>query len=322
MVCTEMKSKAEREKRRKKRYIGSMICCGLIFVGSFGMYLYTNQQYKESQVDTDEAQIISGIADIQENLPNIDPGDTSEDTAASRIDAITDAQNSAVSSDEGQESSGRQLLSLRNDPQAVQLAQTDIDALEEVNEDVLGWICIPDTLVNYPLMQGEDNQFYLEHTWKGKANSAGSIFLECQCSPDFTDFNTIIYGHRMSNTSMFGTLASYKKQSFWEEHKSVYICLDGVIRKYDIFASYEPKVTDCTYWVRYIKDEYKQQVIDFALEKTVIDCGITPQVSDEIITLSTCTGNGHATRWVVQAVLTGEMKTTEDSESLRPEDTM
>ena len=314
---TEMNKKTARSSKLKKRYTWIMALCAVVFVASLGMFIHTRTQYMESQVDSDEALEIAGVSDT--DIP--EPQPATEDTTASRIDAITEAQTSGSENpDPGETANG--LSSLGDDPLAVLLSKTDIAALKEVNEDVLGWICIPDTLVNYPLLQGEDNQFYLEHTWKGKANAAGSIFLECECSPDFTDFNTIIYGHRMSNTSMFGTLASYKKQEFWENHKSVYICMEGVVRRYDIFASYEPKITDCTYWVNYSKTEYKQRVIDFALEKSVIDCGITPKTADGIITLSTCTGNGHATRWVVQAVLTGEMKTTEGSESLRPEDTM
>ena len=197
---------------------------------------------------------------------------------------------------------------LKNDVIAQRLAETDLDALKEESTGVRGWICIPDTKIDYPLMQGDDNRFYLEHTWKGEANAAGSIFLESACSEDLSDFNTIIYGHRMRNTTMFGALSGYRSQDFYEDHPSIYICADGYVRKYDVFAAFEPAVTDCTYWVQYTDDGYKQRVIDFALENTVIQCGIVPDKDSSIITLSTCTGNGHATRWVVQAVLAGMIR--------------
>ena len=66
------------------------------------------------------------------------------------------------------------------------LASIDLNALREINPDVVGWIYIPNSYINYPLMQGTDNQFYLEHTWEGNANPYGSIFLEHQISPDFS----------------------------------------------------------------------------------------------------------------------------------------
>ncbi|MCQ2566111.1 MAG: class B sortase [Clostridia bacterium] len=300
-----MRSKEERLRKKKGRRIFLLIICAMVFAGSCGLYVLSRIQYRESSQDYGEASAIAGLNEDITALPEgpqpfeepeVLTGDPEPEEPISKLEDIT------------------------TDANARRLAMTNLDALREESADVKGWIVIPGTLVDYPLMQGDDNQFYLEHTWLGKANAGGSIFIECQCSEDFTDFNTIIYGHRMGNTSMFGTLASYKKQSFFEEHPSVYICVDGCIRRYDIFASFEPKVTDCTYWVMYDKEEYKQRVIDFSLEKSVIDCGIVPDTSDSIITLSTCTGNGHATRWVVQAVLAGEMKTAESSESLRQED--
>lgn len=82
--------------------------------------------------------------------------------------------------------------------QAEYLFDIDLAALRAVNPDVVGWISIPGTKIDYPFLQGEDNQHYLNHTWDGARNGVGSVFLECQVSPDFSDFNTIIYGHNVS----------------------------------------------------------------------------------------------------------------------------
>ena len=98
------------------------------------------------------------------------------------------------------------------DPYADALAAMDFAALREVNSDVLGWILIPGTVISYPLLQGDDNSYYLNHTWKKWTNVVGSIFLECQNSPDLTVFNTLVYGHRMNNGSMFASLKYYKHQ--------------------------------------------------------------------------------------------------------------
>lgn len=304
-------NKDDRLKTKKRRRVFLIVICALVFIGSGGLYLKSQIQYKQSSEDYGQASQIAGLVEEPE-APPLEPLPAEEPEAP--------AEEPVPDTPEADPEPASDLEDIRIDANARRLAKTNLAALREESADVKGWILIPDTLVDYPVMQGDDNLFYLEHTWKGNANAGGSIFLECMCAGDFSDFNTIVYGHRMGNTSMFGTLASYKKQDFYEEHPSVYICVDGYVRRYDIFASFEPKTTDCTYWVQYDKDEYKQRVIDFSLEKSVIDCGIVPDVDDSIITLSTCTGNGHATRWVVQAVLTGEMKTAESFESPRQEE--
>jgi len=186
------------------------------------------------------------------------------------------------------------------DPYAEALAAMDFAALREVNSDVLGWILIPGTKVSYPLVQGEDNDFYLNHTWKKSRSAVGSIFLESRCSSDLMDPHTIIYGHRMKNGSMFASLGNYKNQSYWSEHPSIYITTDSGSYRYDIFAAYEADVTGHTYT---LEAADWRAFVEESLAQSVIDTGILPVVGEPIITLSTCTGDGYDTRWVVQAVM-------------------
>lgn len=177
----------------------------------------------------------------------------------------------------------------------------DLEALQAVNHQVIGWIEIPDTGISYPLMQGQDNDYYLNHTWDGTRNSMGAIFLDYRNSVDLDDFNTIIYGHKMNNDSMFGLLHAYKNEGYLAEHPSLFITDRTGKHRYDIFACYET-VTANTYHRDFSDDREKQVYIDECMCQRWGDNGIRPSVEDRIITLSTCTGNGHATRWVVQAV--------------------
>ena len=190
-----------------------------------------------------------------------------------------------------------------DDPYMDQLKSVDLAALREVNPDVVGWIVIPGTKVEYPLMQGEDNDYYLKHTWKKKASSAGSIFLEKTISPDLSDFNTIVYGHRMINNSMFGSLKYYKKQTYWAEHPYVYIVDDAGVHRYEIFSAYEASVKGYTYQISFADETGKETFLDKCMGWSVIETGVTPTIRDRILTLSTCTGTGYETRWVVQARL-------------------
>ena len=189
------------------------------------------------------------------------------------------------------------------DPNIATLEAIDLKALREKNPDVLGWILIPDTKVNYPLMQGTDNGYYLEHTWDGASNSIGSIFLETRNSPDMTDFNTIIYGHNMANGAMFGNLRKYFNTEFWTKHPYVYILNDQGIYRYDIFSAYQAQVDSSTYGLSFNQVETRINFLEMARENSQIITDVDPAVTDRIITLSTCSGAGYSTRWVVHARL-------------------
>ena len=189
------------------------------------------------------------------------------------------------------------------DPVMEEMAQINIAALREVNEDVVGWIRIPDTKIDYPLLHGDDNDFYLRHTWEKKANSVGSIFIEHQNSPDLTDFNTIIYGHNMNNKSMFGQLSNYSIAGYWKDHPYVYIATEAGVYRYEVFAFLQAPVDSAVYSMNPQRDDTRQEFINFSLEHNRIDTGIVPAITDRILTLSTCTGRNYLSRNVVQARL-------------------
>lgn len=182
------------------------------------------------------------------------------------------------------------------------LAGIDLEALQAVNPDVVGWIYIPDTELSYPLLYGADNDYYLDHTWDGVRNSGGAIFFDYRCAPEFENFNTIIYGHRMLNSAMFNTLKNYKDPDFWREHPVVYIMDRSGVHVYEIFAAWEPSVTSIAYTLDLSTEEKRQEFLDTALEESQVDTGVTPGPMDKFLMLSTCAERGHATRWVVQAV--------------------
>lgn len=189
------------------------------------------------------------------------------------------------------------------DPNIQALEALDLSALQQVNGDVLGWIRIPDTKVDYPLLQGEDNQFYLHSNWKKETEYVGSIFLECQNSPDLTDFNTIIYGHNMNNGSMFGSLRNYQYGDNWQKYPYVYILTGEGVLRYEVFSTYTAAVDSDTYGLSFRQEQTREAFIEMALEQSGIDTGIVPEPTDRILTLSTCSGAGYSTRRVVHARL-------------------
>lgn len=189
------------------------------------------------------------------------------------------------------------------DPELETLAAMDLAALREVNPDVIGWIRIPNTRINYPLLQGQDNDYYLKRAWDHRETSVGSIFLEQRNAADLTDYNTIVYGHNMNDGSMFAGLRKFSAQGYWEKHPYVYILSDAGVYRYEIFASYKAPVDSVTYGLSFHQVETKAAFLLYALENSRIQTEIIPQEHDRILTLSTCSGAGYAHRWVVQARL-------------------
>ena len=183
-----------------------------------------------------------------------------------------------------------------------EIKKINLAALQEVNPDVVGWVLIPGTKVNYPIVQGTDNDHYLKVTWDGKPYAMGSIVLECTNTPDMTQFHTILYGHNMNDGSMFAALRSYSQEKYWEKHPYIYIANSEGCFRYEVFSSYQALVDSSTYALEFDPDWGPEYFIATILEKSKINTGIVPEPTDRILTLSTCAG-GYSTRWVVHARL-------------------
>ena len=252
----------------------------LVFLVSGGMMLRQLGDYQKGEETYGSAESLAGLPDLSALSW---PEDTGSGSAAGEDPAVPYV-----------------------DPYADTLAAMDFAALREVNPDILGWILIPNTRVSYPFLQGTDNDYYLRRTWRKGSSAVGAIFVEAGNSGDLTDFNTIIYGHNMNNGSMFGSLKKYKSQDYFRQHPYIYLTTDAGSARYEIFAAYEAATDSETYRLGFGSESAKQAFLDDCAGRSVIDTGVTPQVWDRIITLSTCTGRGHETRWVVQARLPGE----------------
>ena len=185
------------------------------------------------------------------------------------------------------------------------LQTVDLQTLRQTNEDVLGWLHIPGSPISYPLMRSHDNDEYLHQAWDGSPNVAGSIFLEQYSRPDFTDFNTIIYGHAMADGSMFAYLHTYQWQDIAEKYPHVYVAIDGAVLRYTVFASYEADVSSDTYRLSFTDEAHREQAIGQYRARSTVTSSVEVTADDHILTLSTCTGNRRDVRFVVQAVLDG-----------------
>ena len=192
-----------------------------------------------------------------------------------------------------------------------QLSKISLSALRAENPNVVGWIFLPNTAINYPIVQGEDNEHYLHYTWNNKKSVSGSIFLETTNASDFSDFRSILYGHNMADTSMFGALHRYSSADYWKIYPYVYLVTDEGVLRYEIYSSYNAEVTGKTYALD-LDDRVKESFIRMTVDESVLETGIVPNVTDRLLTLSTCTGN-YDYRRVVHARLVMVEETITDS---------
>lgn len=206
-------------------------------------------------------------------------------------------------------------------PEAIDYSQYNIEektvdfaALrEEVNQDIYAWLTIPGTIIDYPVVQHpEEMDYYLEHNLDGTRGRPGGIYTQRMNSKEWTDSNTVIYGHNMRNGSMFADLHKFEDSDFFEENRYIHIYTDDSrILVYEIFAAY---VTDNSHLLLtkniYTPDGF-QRYLDEIPGHTGKQChfleGREVTSEDKILTLSTCVYGKTENRYLVQGVLTAEV---------------
>ena len=107
------------------------------------------------------------------------------------------------------------------DPSALSKLTVDWDALRATNPDIVAWIYVPGTVINYPVVKTTDNEFYLHHNFDGSYSSSGTVFLDTKNNASLTDQQILLYGHHMNDQSMFACLVDYHDQSFFDEHQTI-----------------------------------------------------------------------------------------------------
>ncbi len=189
------------------------------------------------------------------------------------------------------------------DSALVPMTRIDLPSLKEINSEAVGWIEIPDTVISYPMVHTDNDDYYLTHTFRNEKNHVGSIFVEALNSPDFTDLHTIIYGHNMKDGSMFAILKNYNTKNYWQAHPYIYIDLADNSHCYEIFSCYQEYIADQCYTIGYeknVSEETYQAFLNHLKNSSHFDTGVDVGTEDQVITLSTCTNQGR-NRFVVHA---------------------
>lgn len=177
--------------------------------------------------------------------------------------------------------------------------EVDFTALQAINPDVVAWIYIEDTNINYPVVQGADNSRYLSVMADGRSNAAGSIFMDYRSEPDFSDRHTVIYGHNMRNGSMFHNIRNYTDPEFYAAHPTGMMMTPEGNFQFEVIAGYVASVDDPAWDIRFGSDEEFDSWLTDTMARSLLGGTIVPDTGDRIITLSTCTYEFNNARFVL-----------------------
>lgn len=177
----------------------------------------------------------------------------------------------------------------------------DFKKLKSQNQDIAGWIYIRGTTIDYPIVQGKDNEEYLHQDFNKKKSSSGTIFLDNNCKKDFTSDNNIIYGHHMKNGTMFAQLLKFREKSFLKKHNEIMIFTPDRTIHLKVISAYAQKAQN-KIPVTFANDKQKKayiKKIESMSEQTIK----TSRINDShIYTFVTCSYEGEDNRTYVHAV--------------------
>lgn len=177
--------------------------------------------------------------------------------------------------------------------------EVDFDALQAINRQGIAWLCSNDGRIDYPVVQGTDNDYYLNHLPDGTVNKNGSIFMDFRNSADFSDQNTFIYGHNMLDGTMFASLSRYSEAGYYEKHPSLLLITPERSYSLQVFAGCVVPGNSDVYQLTYGDDAdfsaYLEKISVLSEFSTPVEVG----QKDRIVTLSTCAYNYEDARYVL-----------------------
>ena len=179
----------------------------------------------------------------------------------------------------------------------------DFDALHEINPNIIAWIYIEGTNINYPVVRGTDNEYYVKHMLDGRYNKAGSIFMDYRNNPDFLDKHTILYGHNMKNDTMFADITNYRSQEYYDSHPIGLLMTPDGNFYFEIIAAHVAKLSGSSWDLFFDSVDEALAWAHSAMDKSDFISRYDPTQKDIYITLSTCSYEFNNARFVLVGVL-------------------
>ncbi|WP_020618358.1 class B sortase [Paenibacillus daejeonensis] len=185
--------------------------------------------------------------------------------------------------------------------QVKQQYQARFHRLHEINSDIVGWLRIDHTPIDYPVLQSDDNDYYLKHNVDKQASRRGSIFMDYRNTSITDDIHTVIYGHHMKDGSMFGELAKYKDAAYYREHPT--ITFEGIeeATAWEIFSVYIYSPDDQFFEYEFADQQHYDAYLQKIIEQSHYATGVSVTSDDQLLTLVTCTYEVTDARFIIHA---------------------
>lgn len=246
--------------------IGLMACCVLAY-SVYQMYAFGSQA---SASDKLNESLIQEVVSVRKNTP----------------------QQPQTEPDGGVEET-EQTVPMEAAPISV-----DFELLRRQSSNIVGWLYCEDTPINLPVAQSGDNDYYLRRLLDGTGNNSGTLFVDYRNARDFSDRNTVIYGHNMKNKTMFGSIGDYRKQEYYDAHPELWLLTEDGNFKVELIAGYVTPSTSNAY-VNPDSDEEMLELTRLAAARSTFSSGITPELGDRYLTMSTCSYEYDNARYVL-----------------------
>lgn len=180
----------------------------------------------------------------------------------------------------------------------------NFEALAQINSDLIAWIRLPGTVIDYPLVQTNNNTRYLGHLFDGTSNQLGSLFMDYENKGQFNDQHILIYGHDMQDGSMFGSLSNYANSAYYKSHPEAIIYLpDGSAYKLQIFAAARMAAFRSELPVSFGSDEEFLAYVEKIRSLSAFETNIQISASDHVVSLCTCVSDSSDYRFIVSGKL-------------------
>lgn len=273
------------------RTIAAAVVSAALILG--GAVMLVGDEVKQ-EMKTVDIQPYTVSVEVQEQLDRITDELIQETDATEPVAAVTD-ETSSETMMETEPVQTCDMLPEETMRELTAAAQT----LTGAYPDAIGWLMIPHTNINYPLMQGEDNAFYLSHAYDGSRLSSGSVFLDSRCEKHLLNGINVVYGHNMKNGSMFAGLTKFGDAKYFNAHRYGWLATSDKVYRIDFCSLAHVDCDDSFY-------DGSQPVTDWlprVEQLSTICSGIAYDVNDCFISLSTCTSANGDDR----TVLTGRL---------------
>ena len=184
-----------------------------------------------------------------------------------------------------------------------------VQELNNINEDIIGWLEIQDTKINFPVLQGSDNEYYMTHTYKKEYSKDGSIFLDKDYDWNIPSSNLLIYGHNNKNGNMFQDLLKYEDENYYKEHSYIRFTTVNDDSQYEIISVFksrvyyksEQNVFRYYFFINAANEEEYNYYVEESKKASLYDTGKTAIYGEQLLTLTTCEYSQEDGRFVIVA---------------------